>query len=236
LEQFVPGARVVVDLPSRLADELSAGRFDVALIPSIEFFRHPGYTIVSDACIACEGPVKSVMLYSRVPMPQIRTLALDEGSRTSAALVRIMLCERFGLKPEIQPLPIGSSAEESSADAILLIGDRGIVEPDGRFHSAWDLGEQWLQWTGLPFVFAMWIARPGLELDALDTAFSLARDEGVNRIDAIARREAPCLGISEEQCRAYLRDHLRFRLGPRERQGLERYSQLAVAHGLASRG
>jgi len=71
----------VFDLPSRLADDLAAGRLDVALIPSIEYFQRDDYTIVSDACIACRGPVRSVKLFSRVPPATIRTLALDEGSR-----------------------------------------------------------------------------------------------------------------------------------------------------------
>src|SRR5690348_6683422 len=83
LERYAPGAEVVYDLPSRLADRLAARRLDVALIPSIEFFRTASYTIVSNACIACRGPVLSVKLFSRRPIDSIRTLALDEGSRTS---------------------------------------------------------------------------------------------------------------------------------------------------------
>src|SRR5262245_53693445 len=90
LERFAPQAEIVLDLPSRLADDLAAGRLDVALIPSIEYFQSPGYSIVSDACIACRGPVLSVKLFSRVPPAEIRSLALDEGSRTSATLVRIL--------------------------------------------------------------------------------------------------------------------------------------------------
>src|SRR5689334_10050564 len=84
---------LVFDLPSRLADRLSRGELDVALIPSIEFFQNPAYTIVSDACIGCRGPVFSVKLFSRVPVSEIKTLALDEGSRTSVALVQILLRE-----------------------------------------------------------------------------------------------------------------------------------------------
>ena len=87
LARFAPQAEIVIDLPSRLADALAAGRLDVAMIPSIEYARHPGYTIVSDACIACDGAVQSVKLYGHVPFQSLRTLALDEGSRTSAALV-----------------------------------------------------------------------------------------------------------------------------------------------------
>src|SRR5262245_39566916 len=84
--ELAPDAELVLDYPSRLAEALAAGTLDVALIPSIEFFQDPGYTIVSDACIGCRGPVLSVKLFSRVPVETIRTLALDEGSRTSAAL------------------------------------------------------------------------------------------------------------------------------------------------------
>src|SRR6266581_3337985 len=86
LERLAPRVDVIFDLPSRLADGLADGRFDVALIPSIEFFHDLGYRIVSNACIGCRGPVLSVKLFSRVPADRIRTLALDEGSRTSAAL------------------------------------------------------------------------------------------------------------------------------------------------------
>src|SRR5437773_2975842 len=106
LAELAPQHELLFDLPSRLADDLAAGRLDVALIPSIEFFKDPSYTIVSDACIACRGPVRSVKLFSRVPLPAIQTLALDEGSRTSAALVRILLLERFGIEPTLRPLPI----------------------------------------------------------------------------------------------------------------------------------
>ena len=91
LAELAPQHELVFDLPSRLADDLAAGRLDVALIPSIEFFQDPAYVIVSDACIGCRGPVLSVKLLSRVAPDKIRTLALDEGSRTSVALTRGMI-------------------------------------------------------------------------------------------------------------------------------------------------
>src|SRR5262245_47306094 len=91
LAELAPNVELVYDVPSRLADRLARRTLDVALIPSIEFFADPGYTIVSDACIACRGPVLSVKLFSRRPLVEIRTLALDEGSRTSIALARILL-------------------------------------------------------------------------------------------------------------------------------------------------
>src|SRR5436853_4914289 len=121
LAELAPQHELVFDLPSRLADDLAAGRLDVALIPSIEFFQRPDYTIVSDACIACRGPVRSVKLFSRVPLKDIRTLALDEGSRTSIALVRILLLERFGIEPVLLPFPIDARPETIAADALLMI-------------------------------------------------------------------------------------------------------------------
>ena len=127
LAEVAPRAEIVIDYPSRLADALAAGGLDVAMIPSIEYARHGGYTIISDACIACDGPVRSVKLYGRVPVEDIHTLALDEGSRTSAALARILLNERFGVKPKTRPLPLGATAADSPADAVLLIGDRGMA-------------------------------------------------------------------------------------------------------------
>src|SRR5688500_8123419 len=118
LAELAPRHELTFDLPSRLADDLAAGRLDVALIPSVEFFQNPEYSIVSDACIACRGPVRSVKLFSRTPLPAIRTLALDEGSRTSVALVQILLRERFGITPELVPFPIDAAPDAIAADAL----------------------------------------------------------------------------------------------------------------------
>ncbi len=236
LASMAPQARIEFDVPSRLADRLARGCLDVATIPSIEYFRLPGAMIVSDACVACRGPVKSVMLYGRKPVEQIRTLALDEGSRTSAAMSRILLRERFGVEPQLRTLPIGASASDTDADAVMLIGDRGMLAPPGTFEFVWDLGEQWNCWTGLPFVFSMWIARPDVDLAGLDKVLAAARDDGEKRFEEIARTEAPALGISEQQCLTYLRDHLVFHFGPHERSGLETFGRLAAEHRLAPAG
>jgi chorismate dehydratase len=236
LPELLPAAKVIVDLPSRLADGLARGQLDVATIPSIEYFRAPGATIVSNACVACDGKVKSVKLYSRVPLRRIRTLALDEGSRTSAAMTRIMLKERYNLEPDLVRLPIGSSVDDVAADAAMLIGDRAIRASDNGFDTVCDLGEEWSRWTGLPFVFSMWIARPHANLQDMDRLLAAARDEGVRRLEEIARAESPALGIPEAECLSYLRDNLVFELGPRQRLGLETFYQLAVQHGLAPPG
>lgn len=236
LAELVPEAKLIVDYPSRLAEQLAANQLDVAMIPSIEYARHPGYTIVSDACIACDGPVRSVKLFGRVPVEDIETLALDEGSRTSAALSQILLKEQFGLTPKLQPLSMGDGLEATTADAVLLIGDRGMSPVPGRFEFVWDLGEQWHRWTGLPFVFAMWIARADLATPGLARLLSVARDLGLQRLPEIAQHEAPLVRLPKEDCLSYLRDHLEFHLGERQRQGLQRYYTLAAHHGLAPTG
>ena len=234
LAALAPRAEIVYDLPSRLADDLAAGNLDVALIPSVEYFQNPDYSIVSDACIGCRGPVLSVKLLSRVPMDKIRTLALDEGSRTSVALVRILLKERHGMSPRLLPFPLGVAAEKVDADAVLMIGDRAMHPPAG-FVEEWDLGDQWCRWAELPFVFAMWVARKELlpELGEIELALSRARDEGVAHLKKIAERECTSVALTYEQCLFYLRDNLYFYLGPRERRGLELFQEHAIRLGLA---
>lgn len=227
LTELAPQIAMVLDLPSRLADGLAQGTLDVALIPSVEYFQDPGYRIVSDACIACRGPVMSVKLFSRVPIDEIRSLALDEGSRTSAVLIRILLKERFDLEPRLQPLPIGATVADVGSDAVLVIGDRAMHSPGGPFAAVWDLGEEWCRWAGLPFVFAMWVARAGFDASNLDAVLSAARDQGLANLEPIAASEAAPLGLSQPQCVSYLRDNLYFCLGEREREGLDLFRSLA---------
>ena len=236
LTESAPQVELTFDLPSRLADSLAAGRLDVALIPSIEFFQNPHYTIVSDACIACRGPVLSVKLLSRVPPAKISTLALDEGSRTSAALVQILLKQQYNVTPQLQTLPIGNSFLDSPTDAVLVIGDRAIHTGNEQFPICWDLGARWREWSGLPFVFAMWTARAGLDLGGLDIALSQARDAGLSALRQIAHREGPPLGMTPAACYGYLHDNLHFKLGEAEQRGLELYYQHASALGLAPAG
>jgi chorismate dehydratase len=236
LAETAVGIDLVLDYPSRLADDLADGRLDVALVPSIACLQNPDYEVISDACVAACGDVLSVKLYCRVPAAKIKTLALDQGSRTSATLVRILLAERYGLHPELKPLPLTWSVSESDADGVLMIGDRAIHPPAEKFVETWDLAGEWLQWTGLPFVFAMWVAHRETDLGGVADALGTARDLGVSRIEAIGRREAPLLGISLDTTIDYLTNNLYYRLGERERLGLNRFYELAVDHGLAPEG
>jgi chorismate dehydratase len=215
LEGLTGGAELILDYPSRLADDLQHGRLDVALIPIIEYFRTDGYTLVPDIAIASHGPVLSVTLFSRVPWTEIRRVALDEGSRTSAALTQVLLRKRYGVRPEVCPLPLDRAAEDVDADAVLLIGDRAM---------------------GLPFVYAAWAVRPGVDLGLVADALALAKERGCANLGPIAAAEAPRLGLDAGFCRRYLANIIRFDLGPRALAGLHHYYMLASELGLARRG
>jgi chorismate dehydratase len=131
---------------------------------------------------------------------------------------------------------LGSSLDDTRADAVLLIGDRAIHSPSGRFDTVWDLGDEWSRSVDLPFVFAMWVARCDTHLHGIDVALAEARDRGVAQLDAIASREAAPLGLTKPQCLSYLRDNLYFYLGPREQAGLELFQRRAAELGLVAEG
>ncbi len=225
-------AELILDYPSRLADRLALGDLDVALVPSIECLQHARYEVVSDACIACRGPVLSVKLLSRGSMDCIRTLALDEGSRTSVALVQILLRQRFQLVPELQPLPLDGCLSDTTADAVLLIGDRAIHAPRGVFPEEWDLGAEWYHDMGVPFVFATWAAREGVDTGGIASALGQMRDAGLAHLEQIAAAEAPGVGLDIATCLSYLRDNLHFILGAPEQRGLHLFRQHASELGL----
>lgn len=236
LERLAPDSTLILDLPSRLADRLAAADLDVALIPVVEYLRAGTYTIVPNIAIASRGPVLSVTLFSRKPWGQIRRLALDVGSRTSAALVQVILGHRYGVRPDLLPLPMNQAAEEVDADAVLLIGDRAMRACLPGFDYAYDLGQEWHDWTGLPFVYAIWAVREGIDLAGVDRALTEAKERGCAAAGRIAQREAPGLGLDAGYCRRYLTNIIHFDLGPKELAGLERFAALAGQLGLAPAG
>jgi chorismate dehydratase len=236
LETLVPQAELILDYPSRLADQMARGDLDVALIPVIEYFRAGNYSLVPNIAIASQGPVLSVTLFSRVPWSAIRRVSLDEGSRTSAALAQVLLRKKYGVQAEVCPLPLDRQAEDVDADAVLLIGDRAMHACLPGFRHAFDLGQEWHDWTGLPFVYAAWAVRPGVDLGPVLDALYEAKRRGIENVGGIAAREAPHLKLDAGFCRRYLANIIRFDLGPRELAGLHHYYMLASELGLARRG
>jgi len=236
LSAFAPEIELSFDLPSRLADQMAQGELDVGLIPVVELFRAGTYTMIPNIAIASRGPVLSVTLFSRVPWSEIRSVALDEGSRTSAALTQVMLQERSGIRPQVEQLPIGVPADDLTTDAVLLIGDKAMRACLPGFEYAYDLGQEWTDWTGLPFVFAVWAVRDGVDLGKTEAAFHRAKELGLSRAGSIAAREAPKLGLDPGYCRRYLTNIIRYDLGPQELAGLNRYYHHTADLGLAPHG
>jgi len=175
-----PGVELVQAPPTQLIAQLRAGRLDCALVSSIEAVRQPGYSVVADLGIACKTEIRSVRAFRRRGAP-IRTVGLDSSSATSVALLRLLLANvhvddvAHGITFEtIQPT---RTPDELPHDLVLLIGDNGLAADPGE-RAAWDLGTQWQQWTGLPFVFALWVVRPGADHAALLEVLHEARARG----------------------------------------------------------
>jgi chorismate dehydratase len=237
--EIAPDVRLTMDVPSRLAEQLAVGELDVALIPSVEYLREAGrgYEIVPGFAIAARGPVRSVKLFSRVPWNRVERLALDAGSRTSQVLARIWLDEAHGVRPaRVEELPLGVSALESTADAVLVIGDRAMRVPHEPFVDVVDLAEAWHGFTALPFVFAFWVARAGVDLDELPAALAQSRTLGLAAAGSLAQTHGQRLGLDVATCYDYLTRILSYELGEPELAGLKRFAVMAARLGLAPEG
>jgi predicted solute-binding protein len=222
------------DVPSLCARLLDAGDIDLGMVPSIAYADRPGDCAVPDVCIGSEGPVASVALFARRPIDQVRHIALDTSSRTSAALTRILCARRFGIAPEFVPHAPDLPSMLAAADAALLIGDPALfADWRARGVEKIDLGAEWTAMTGLPFVWAFWAGRPDAADPAVVARLRAAAVDGMAHLDDIAA--AYCAGDPARQsiARDYLRDNLRFEFDARAREGLARYYAEAQALDLA---
>lgn len=246
---------LVCDVPSRLADLLYEDAADAGMIPVIEYFRGTGAAMVPGVGIATVGPVDSVKLFSRVPPAAIGRVLVDKGSRTSVALLRILLVELFGVRPDFHAAEPRVEQLLGAEEAALVIGDR-CFEAERRFRleadervQILDLGAAWNRLTGLPFVFAIWALGAGFQAraDAAERArlaalLIEARDAGLARLDELAESAAAAgrLGPGGEPSapaiRRYFRQSLRYVLGQRELAGLQRFYELCVRHAICPAG
>ena len=240
LEKF-PRADVqlVTEVPSRLAILLQRGELDAALLSSLVCLSAPHLEPVPGLAIAAEGPVQSVLLFTQTPLGQVRRVALDTSSLTSVALTRVLLQERFGLRPEYRNHSPDLVAMLDQADAALLIGDPGLAQHFGAapefkkpLCEIIDLGQAWTDWTGLPFVFAVWTTRPEVLSTSLPGILHQARRESSRFIPEIAREASQRLGLPAEVCEHYLHHTIHYDLGPREQAGWQRFGELAHQIGI----
>jgi chorismate dehydratase len=225
------GVRVVEAVPSKLAVMLERGDVAAALVSSFELFRSPGLVYAPGVAVAADGPVLSVRMLSKVPIPEVRSVALDTSSLTSVALLKILLAEKFGLTPAYLPHPPDLERMLSEANAALLIGDLGYRDYGPEFH-ALDLGAGWKELTGLPFAYALWIGYPDRLTPDLAATLVRAREWGEAHLEDVARAEFPRLSETYERSHYYLTRVMRYAAGPREEEALRLFGAKAYAHGL----
>jgi chorismate dehydratase len=215
--------------PARCADLLASGAVDVALVPAIEYQRIGGLAAARGVCVGARRRVRSVLLISRKPIDQLRTIAVDTSSRTSATLLRIVL-ERFrGLTPTYRPAPPDLPAMLATCDGALIIGDPAMTA-DTRGVEVYDMAELWRESTGLPFVFALWAIRPERVRPA-DLDFEAARREGLAAAPALAARYAETLGLPAADLLDYLTSNINYTLDDESLRGLATFYELAAEIG-----
>lgn len=217
---------LLLDVPSRLLEGLKRADYDVALLPIIDYQRLEDARIILGSGIACDGPTLTVRIFSRRPIEQVQALACDTDSHTSVALARVILAEHFHIQPRFVDWTLG----QPSAEAMLLIGDKVIThEPAGYEHQL-DLGAAWKAMTGLPFVFAAWIARGGVDLGELPQRLEQAKQEGMNHLEQIVQRHALPRGWSADAARRYMTEYLKYDVTERHLEAIELFHRLAQRH------
>ena len=216
------------DVPAKCAELLHENKVDLGLIPAIEYLRGD-YAIVPGISIASSGDVATVAVFTRKPIDRVETLALDLSSRTSVALTRVLSAKRWGIAPKFTPAEPDLEKMLQKADAALVIGDPAFdIDPDKHGVTKIDLGGEWKSLTGLPFVYAMWVGRPGVASPEQCRMLQEARDRGVANLDAIARQVGAGDAALEQRALGYLRDNLTYGLGEAELAGLRRFHELAA--------
>jgi chorismate dehydratase len=232
------------DTPDRLNDALVAGDLDIGPISLVEYLRHTDeLVLLPDLAVGSDGPVLSVNLVSTVPVSKLdgRRVALGSTSRTSVLLARMLLADRYGVRPRYFGCPPDLAAMLLEADAGVLIGDpalRATYDAPGRGLMVTDLGWAWRDWTGLPMVFAVWAARrdfaerdPGLVKDVHE-AFLRSRELCLADIDRVAADAARWEVFDASMLAGYFRA-LDFSLGVRQLEGLREYARRVAARGEA---
>jgi predicted solute-binding protein len=216
-------------VPSRCADELASGEADLGIVPVIEMARQK-LDYFPDLGISSVGPVRSILLISKVPFREIKTLATDSGSRTSVMLARIILGEKFGATPRLISLPPELATMLGTADAALLIGDAALyVDPATLPFETLDLGAEWTSLTGLPMVFAVWAGRKEVVREPYGKALADSCRYGLEHLEEIVPREAASRKLAEPLVHRYLTEHIIFEFGRKHAEGLAEYLKRATA-------
>jgi chorismate dehydratase len=216
-------ATLVDGVPTELNRQMAAGGLDVSVVSAVEYARDAKrYVLLPDLAISCDGPVRSVLLFSKRPAEELdgRRVLVSRSSMTSVALLELLFEHVWDARPQFVPANAeitdveGFGDEEHDArlvigDAALLLGSRLRAHrrvPAGYQH-AYDLGEEWKQWTGLPFVFAVWVAQRTTPVAAalgVHATLIESRDWGLRHLDALAEQASATTGVDRRSCLEYL--------------------------------
>ena len=231
-----PGLTLLSYVPARLLDTLVERAAQVALCPVIDFQLAPcDLAIVPAGCIGSDGATLTVRVFSHSPLEDLCRVHVDGDSHTSVALLQVVFAERYGRRLELSTLRLrGVTGSDEPHDALLLIGDKVVRdEPDPILYPfQLDLGEAWKDLTGLPFVFAIWMARADAELGDLPALLLRRRQANSRRIPEIVTAHARSLGWPDDLATRYLEDVLRFELGPQELESIQLFWSKCHALGL----
>jgi len=214
-------------VPAVCADMVASGQADIGIIPSFELLSQE-LAIVPGVGIASRGAVRSILLISKRPVGQIRTLAADASSRTSVALARIILSRRFGVEPVVVTRQPDLPSMLGEADSALIIGDPALrIDPEALPFHVYDLGREWMEMTGLPMVFAVWAGPRECMTPEVTAAFQGSCACGLRNLERIAGEEAAGRAFAPDLVRRYLNSHIVYELGAEERQGMRLFLHYA---------
>jgi len=225
---------IVSTVPSECAEMLRTGAADIGIVPVVAYTYIPDLRIIPNIAIAAKGSVRSILLVSKVPLEEVRTVAADTSSRTSVALARVLFRKWMGGAREFTSMPPLLNVMLECCDAALIIGDPALTVDRTRY-VCYDLAEEWKRLTERPFVFAVWAVRAGaLQETDLDLVkvFQQSRDHGLANVGTLAREWAPRVGISEQGVRTYLTENIDYSLDDENLAGLELFLKYAVECGV----
>ena len=229
---------ITYTLPSACARALAEGTADIGIIPAAAYPQIPDLKILPDVAIASQRPVRSILLVSRAPIREIRSVALDTSSMTSVALTKILFEKWLGGRRTFTSMPPQIEEMLAVCDAGLLIGDPALQVDRSRYYTL-DLAEEWIRFTGKPFVFAFWAAR-GEALQEADRSLDLAqifrdsRDHGLaaESLQQIAGAWAPRLGIRDDEVHSYLTENIHYQLDAGCLEGLQLFYRYGAEIGV----
>lgn len=224
---------ISLDTPSVCADKLISGKVDIGLIPIAAIQQVPHAKIISDYCIGSNGEVRTVCLYSEVPLDKIKTILLDYQSRTSVLLAKILVLEYWKINPEFVDAKKGFEKKIKGTTAGVVIGDRTFSltpspSPFGEglgVRLAYDLSEQWKEFTGLPFVFACWVTNKKLSATFV-SEFNNALENGLNNIDKTLKEFPPSV-ISKAAAKKYLTENINYDFDSEKKKAMKLFNKLS---------